>query len=52
MERRLSVSNLRSARLKRVVPHATLVRAEGALQSPLARVGFGPSIFFLARKPA
>ncbi|MFE0628331.1 class I SAM-dependent methyltransferase [Streptomyces sp. NPDC058864] len=51
VDRRLSVSNLRSARLKRVVPHSTLVRAEGALQSPLARVGFGPSIFFLVRKP-
>lgn len=50
-ERRLSVSNLRSTRLKRVVPHTALVRAEGVLQSPLARVGFGPSIFFLVRKP-
>ncbi|WSJ83437.1 class I SAM-dependent methyltransferase [Streptomyces sp. NBC_01304] len=51
VERTLSVSNLRSARLKRLIPHQTLVRAEGALQSPLARLSFGPSIFFLARRP-
>ncbi|MCM2419235.1 class I SAM-dependent methyltransferase [Streptomyces sp. RKAG293] len=50
VERTLSVSNLRSGKLKKFVPHQALVRAEGALQSPLAKVSFGPSMFFLARK--
>lgn len=50
VERTLSVSNLRSARLKRVVPMGAMLAVEGALQSPLASVYFGPSIFFLLRR--
>lgn len=46
----LSVSNLRSPRLKKVVPKAVLLTAEKLLQPPLARTYFGPSIFFLVRK--
>ncbi|MFJ4845018.1 MULTISPECIES: class I SAM-dependent methyltransferase [unclassified Streptomyces] len=52
VQQRLSVSNLRSTRLKRVVSRGALARAEVALQRPLARVTFGPSIFFLVRKAA
>jgi SAM-dependent methyltransferase len=46
----LSVSNLRSVRLKQLVPQSVMVGAEHILQRPLARVYFGPSIFFLVRK--
>ncbi len=50
VEATLSVSNLRSVRLKRVVPKGVMLRMERALQRPLAAVYFGPSIFFLVRK--
>lgn len=50
VERTLSVSNLRSPGLKKVVPHAVMVSLEKALQKPLAGSYFGPSIFFLVRK--
>lgn len=46
----LSVSNLRSVRLKQIVPRSVMIGAEHALQRPLAWVYFGPSIFFLVRK--
>ena len=46
----LSVSNLRSVRLKKMVPRSVMVGAEHVLQRPLARIYFGPSIFFLVRK--
>ncbi len=46
----LSVSNLRSTRLKKYVPREIMVGAEHVLQRPLAWVYFGPSIFFLVRK--
>jgi ubiquinone/menaquinone biosynthesis C-methylase UbiE len=46
----LSVSNLRSVRLKKVVPKAVMVNVERLLQRPLANLFFGPSIFFLVRK--
>ena len=46
----LSVSNLRSVRLKQIVPRPVMIGAEHALQRPLAWVYFGPSIFFLVRK--
>lgn len=46
----LSVSNLRSVRLKKVVPRSVMVGAEHVLQRPLSWVYFGPSIFFLVRK--
>lgn len=46
----LSVSNLRSVRLKKIVPREVMLGAERVLQRPLATVFFGPSIFFLVRK--
>ena len=46
----LSVSNLRSVRLKKVLPQNLMLSAERALQRPLAPVYFGPSVFFLVRK--
>lgn len=46
----LSVSNLRSTTLKKVVPHAVMMRVEGLLQRPLAKTHFGPSVFFMIRK--
>jgi ubiquinone/menaquinone biosynthesis C-methylase UbiE len=50
VESTLSVSNLRSVRLKRVMPRELMLGAERVLQRPLATVYFGPSIFFLVRK--
>jgi hypothetical protein len=46
----LSVSNLRSTRLKKMLPKGVMLSAEKALQRPLASMYFGPSIFFLVRK--
>jgi ubiquinone/menaquinone biosynthesis C-methylase UbiE len=46
----LSVSNLRSTRLKKILPREVMLGAERALQRPLATLYFGPSIFFLVRK--
>lgn len=48
----LSVSNLRSVRLKQLLPQSVMVGAEHVLQRPLAPIYFGPSIFFLVRKTA
>ena len=50
VEKVLSVSNLRSTRLKKILPRAVMVNVEKALQRPLASIYFGPSIFLLARK--
>lgn len=50
VEATLSVSNLRSVRLKKIMPRELMLGAERALQRPLATLYFGPSIFFLARK--
>ncbi|HET6924358.1 MAG TPA: hypothetical protein VFH39_00825, partial [Candidatus Saccharimonadales bacterium] len=50
VEKILSVSNLRSPRLKKMVPHSVMLAAEKAMQRPLASMYFGPSIFLLARK--
>ncbi|WP_405783169.1 methyltransferase domain-containing protein [Streptomyces sp. NBC_00859] len=50
VERTLSVSNLRHPQLKRLLPTPALNTLEKALQAPLARTAFGPSIFFLLRK--
>jgi ubiquinone/menaquinone biosynthesis C-methylase UbiE len=50
VEATLSVSNLRSVRLKRIMPRELMLGAERMLQRPLATIYFGPSIFFLARK--
>jgi SAM-dependent methyltransferase len=46
----LSVSNLRSTRLKQILPREIMLGAEKVAQRPLAHVYFGPSIFFLVRK--
>ncbi len=50
VEKVLSVSNLRSPRLKRVIPHAVMLSLERIMQSTLAPAYFGPSIFLLVRK--
>ncbi len=50
VERVLSVSNLRSPRLKKIVPTSIMLAAERWLQVPLASMFFGPSIFLLAKK--
>lgn len=50
VEATLSVSNLRSVRLKKLMPREIMLGAERMLQRPLAPVYFGPSIFFLVRK--
>lgn len=46
----LSVSNLRSVRLKQILPQGVMVGAERVLQRPLAPIFFGPSVFLLVRK--
>ncbi len=45
-----SVSNFRSAVLKKYVPHKLLIAMERALQRLLASAWFGPSIYFFAHK--
>lgn len=50
VERTLSVSNLRSPSLKKVLPKRAMLAAERMLQPTLARTYFGPSVFFLVRK--
>lgn len=47
---KLSVSNVRSSFIKRVIPTNTLVLIEKYLQKPLSYINFGPSIFILAKK--
>ena len=46
----LSVSNLRSALLKKVLPQSVLLAIERVLQPTLARTFFGPSVFMLVTK--
>lgn len=50
VESTLSVSNLRSVRLKKIMPREIMLGAEKLLQRPLAVMYFGPSIFFLIKK--
>lgn len=50
VERVLSVSNLRSPGLKKVLPRALMLAVEQVLQPTLAKTYFGPSVFFLVRK--
>jgi ubiquinone/menaquinone biosynthesis C-methylase UbiE len=50
VEKILSVSNLRSTTLKKVIPRGAMLSVERILQKPLAGLFFGPSIFFLVRK--
>lgn len=50
VERILSVSNLRSSGVKKLVPRRVMLAIEGILQPTLAQGFFGPSVFFLVRK--
>lgn len=50
VERTLSVSNLRSPGLKKVVPQKLMLAVEKSLQPTLASTYFGPSVFFLVKK--
>jgi ubiquinone/menaquinone biosynthesis C-methylase UbiE len=50
VEKVLSVSNLRSPSLKKVVPQSMLLSLETFLQTALAKTYFGPSVFFLVKK--
>jgi ubiquinone/menaquinone biosynthesis C-methylase UbiE len=50
VERTLSVSNLRSPRLKKLLPLSVLLKLEKGLQVPLRWTYFGPSVFFLVKK--
>ncbi len=50
VDRILSVSNLRSPGLKKIMPKSVMLAIEGILQPTLAHSYFGPSIFFLVKK--
>jgi ubiquinone/menaquinone biosynthesis C-methylase UbiE len=50
VERVLSVSNLRSTTLKKIVPKSAMLTVEKLLQPTLASTFFGPSVFFLVKK--
>jgi ubiquinone/menaquinone biosynthesis C-methylase UbiE len=50
VDRILSVSNLRSPGLKRILPKSMMLAIEGLLQPTLASSFFGPSVFFLVKK--
>lgn len=50
VDRILSVSNLRSPALKKIMPRRVMLAIEGILQPTLANSYFGPSVFFLVRK--
>lgn len=52
LTRKLSVSNLRSQRLKKVLPPRVMLGVERAAQRALARYDFGPSIFLELRREA
>lgn len=47
---KLSVSNIRSTKLKSLISLKNLMSIEKALQKPLSYINFGPSIFLLVRK--
>lgn len=46
----LSVSNLRSPGLKKIVPRAAMLSVERLMQPAFAKLYFGPSVFFLVKK--
>lgn len=50
VERILSVSNLRSPGLKKIVPRGVMLSLEKVMQPALAMTYFGPSVFFLLKK--
>ena len=50
LDEKLSVSNLRSQKIKKFVPHKAMLAIEKATQKRLARKNFGPSIFLKLKK--
>jgi ubiquinone/menaquinone biosynthesis C-methylase UbiE len=50
IRRTLSVSNLRHPLVKKVMPEQGMLAVEQAAQERLARIRFGPSLFFLLQK--
>lgn len=50
VEKVLSVSNLRSPGLKKVIPRGIMLSLEKFMQGTLAKTYFGPSTFFLIKK--
>jgi len=50
LQNKLSVSNLRSERLKQLLPTGVMLAAEKRLQKRLAKNDFGPSIFLELKK--
>lgn len=50
VEKLLSVSNLRSTTLKKIVPRALMLSLEKVMQPALAKTYFGPSVFMLICK--
>lgn len=50
VEKVLSVSNLRSPALKKIVPKGVMLSVEKLMQRPFARTYFGPSAFLFIRK--
>ncbi len=50
VEKVLSVSNLRSQKLKKVMPQSVMLSIERLMQPTLAKAYFGPSVFFLIKK--
>ena len=50
IERVLSVSNLRSPTLKKIMPKGVMLAIEKVMQPTLASSFFGPSVFFLVKK--
>ena len=51
IEKVLSVSNFRSARMKKVFGNKNLIRMEKVAQKALAPVRFAPSIYYRLQKP-
>lgn len=50
VEKILSVSNLRSPGLKKIVPRGVMLAVENIMQPTLAKTFFGPSTFLLVKK--
>ena len=50
VDRILSVSNLRSTKLKKALPIEVMLAVEGVLQPTLSKTFFGQSVFFLVSK--
>ncbi|HSX00125.1 MAG TPA: class I SAM-dependent methyltransferase [Patescibacteria group bacterium] len=50
VDRILSVSNLRSQGLKKIMPKSVMLAIEGIMQPTLASSFFGPSVFLFVRK--